>query len=153
MFRSSLAKNSDKDVKLDVKPSFYPDLCVCFHLIFLFSLHHGILFLPSFEFYVFMNVTTSKPENPTPADSFLRVRATGDHEATAMMKAQFLQQWDGLATDNSRFVVVMGATNRPQDVDRAILRRMPAAFHIPLPVSTCPFFSRIILSAGSSQFC
>lgn len=66
-------------------------------------------------------------------DSFLRVRATGDHEATAMMKAQFLQQWDGLATDNSRFVVVMGATNRPQDVDRAILRRMPAAFHIPLP--------------------
>ncbi|KAG7157752.1 ATPase family AAA domain-containing protein 1-A-like [Homarus americanus] len=66
-------------------------------------------------------------------DSFLRVRATGDHEATAMMKAQFLQQWDGLATDHSRCVVVMGATNRPQDVDRAILRRMPAAFQIPLP--------------------
>lgn len=66
-------------------------------------------------------------------DSFLRVRATGDHEATAMMKAQFLQQWDGLATDHSRCVIVMGATNRPQDVDRAILRRMPAAFHIPLP--------------------
>ncbi|MPC14615.1 ATPase family AAA domain-containing protein 1-A [Portunus trituberculatus] len=61
------------------------------------------------------------------------VRATGDHEATAMMKAQFLQQWDGLATDHGRCVVVMGATNRPQDVDRAILRRMPAAFHIPLP--------------------
>lgn len=52
-----------------------------------------------------------------------------------MMKAQFLQQWDGLATDHGRCVVVMGATNRPQDVDRAILRRMPAAFHIPLPVS------------------
>ncbi|KAK8730047.1 hypothetical protein OTU49_008438 [Cherax quadricarinatus] len=66
-------------------------------------------------------------------DSFLRVRASGDHEATAMMKAQFLQQWDGLATDHSRCVIVMGATNRPQDVDRAILRRMPAAFHIPLP--------------------
>ncbi|KAK7018824.1 ATPase AAA domain-containing protein 1 [Halocaridina rubra] len=66
-------------------------------------------------------------------DSFLRVRATGDHEATAMMKAQFLQQWDGLATDHSRCVIVMGATNRPQDVDRAILRRMPAAFHVPLP--------------------
>jgi len=66
-------------------------------------------------------------------DSFLRVRAQGDHEATAMMKAQFLQQWDGLATDATRCIVVMGATNRPQDVDRAILRRMPAAFHIPLP--------------------
>lgn len=66
-------------------------------------------------------------------DSFLRIRASGDHEATAMMKAQFLQQWDGLATDHSRCVIVMGATNRPQDVDRAILRRMPAAFHVPLP--------------------
>lgn len=66
-------------------------------------------------------------------DSFLRSRDSFDHEATAMMKAQFMSLWDGLITDPNIQVVVMGATNRPQDVDRAILRRMPAMFHIGLP--------------------
>lgn len=52
-----------------------------------------------------------------------------------MMKAQFMSLWDGLITDASCTVIVMGATNRPQDLDRAILRRMPATFHIGLPVN------------------
>ncbi|XP_014669294.1 PREDICTED: ATPase family AAA domain-containing protein 1-like isoform X2 [Priapulus caudatus] len=66
-------------------------------------------------------------------DSFLRSRDSHDHEATAMMKAQFMSLWDGLVTDQACYVIVMGATNRPQDVDRAILRRMPATFHVGLP--------------------
>lgn len=66
-------------------------------------------------------------------DSFLRARNSTDHEATAMMKAQFMSFWDGLITDNACTVIILGATNRPQDLDRAILRRMPAAFRIPLP--------------------
>ncbi|KAB0796662.1 hypothetical protein PPYR_10723 [Photinus pyralis] len=66
-------------------------------------------------------------------DSFLRMRNSTDHEATAMMKAQFMSFWDGLSTDSSCTVIIMGATNRPQDLDRAILRRMPATFHVPMP--------------------
>lgn len=42
--------------------------------------------------------------------------------------------WDGLITDPGCTVIIMGATNRPQDLDRAILRRMPATFRIGLPV-------------------
>lgn len=66
-------------------------------------------------------------------DSLLRVRDSHDHEATAMVKAQFMQMWDGLETNHEATVVVMGATNRPKDVDKAILRRMPATFHVGLP--------------------
>ncbi|EDW02817.1 outer mitochondrial transmembrane helix translocase [Drosophila grimshawi] len=67
-------------------------------------------------------------------ESFLRVRTTADHEATAMMKTQFMMLWDGLISSNSCSVLVLGATNRPQDLDKAILRRMPAQFHIGLPL-------------------
>lgn len=34
------------------------------------------------------------------SDSFLRSRSSSDHEATAMMKAQFMSLWDGLDTDH-----------------------------------------------------
>merc|ERR1719410_2537272 len=66
-------------------------------------------------------------------DSLLRVRDQHDHEATAMIKAQFMQLWDGLTTEPDCTVLVLGATNRPRDVDKAILRRMPATFRIGLP--------------------
>merc|ERR1712071_212217 len=49
------------------------------------------------------------------------------------MKAQFMSLWDGLDTDYNCQVIIMGATNRPQDLDSAILRRMPTRFHINLP--------------------
>ncbi|KPJ07809.1 ATPase family AAA domain-containing protein 1-B [Papilio machaon] len=66
-------------------------------------------------------------------ESFLRTRTQHDHEATAMMKTQFMSLWDGLITDNNCTVIIMGATNRPQDLDKAIQRRMPATFHVPMP--------------------
>lgn len=66
-------------------------------------------------------------------DSFLRSRSSHDHEVTAMMKTQFMMLWDGLATIPESQIIVMGATNRPKDLDRAILRRMPAQFVIGAP--------------------
>uniref|UniRef100_A0A2K5IGE8 AAA ATPase AAA+ lid domain-containing protein n=1 Tax=Colobus angolensis palliatus TaxID=336983 RepID=A0A2K5IGE8_COLAP len=56
-----------------------------------------------------------------------------DHEATAMMKAQFMSLWDRLDPDHSCQAIVMGAANRPQDLDSAIMRRMPTRFHINQP--------------------
>ncbi|KAH8082431.1 ATPase [Cristinia sonorae] len=65
-------------------------------------------------------------------DSFLRERTKGDHEVTGMMKAEFMTLWDGLASGTDR-ILVLGATNRPLDIDSAILRRMPKRFSVGLP--------------------
>ncbi|KRZ35721.1 ATPase family AAA domain-containing protein 1 [Trichinella pseudospiralis] len=68
-------------------------------------------------------------------DSFLRRRQSRDHEMTAMMKALFLSHWDGFFSESELRVVIIGATNRPKDVDSAILRRMPLRFCIRHPLS------------------
>ena len=58
-------------------------------------------------------------------DSFLRSRQSGDHEVTGMMKAEFMSLWDGLTTAEDSQILILGATNRPNDIDSAIIRRMP----------------------------
>ena len=68
-------------------------------------------------------------------DAFLRYRQHSDHETTAMMKAIFMSLWDGLESDPAARIVILGATNRPEDVDPAILRRMPLRFQVGLPDS------------------
>ena len=49
------------------------------------------------------------------------------------IKAEFLTLWDGIMTAGQSRVMVLGATNKPQAIDPAILRRMPRAFQVPLP--------------------
>ncbi|KAI0109466.1 P-loop containing nucleoside triphosphate hydrolase protein [Nemania sp. FL0031] len=70
-------------------------------------------------------------------DAVLGTRRSGEHEASGMVKAEFMTLWDGLTSANTRGVpariVVLGATNRIHDIDEAILRRMPKKFPVSLP--------------------
>ncbi|KIK85956.1 hypothetical protein PAXRUDRAFT_831938 [Paxillus rubicundulus Ve08.2h10] len=65
-------------------------------------------------------------------DTFLRERRSDDHEVMGMMKAEFMTSWDGLTSGTDQ-ILVLGATNRPMDIDPAILRRMPKRFAVGLP--------------------
>ncbi|XP_010555747.1 PREDICTED: ATPase family AAA domain-containing protein 1-B-like [Tarenaya hassleriana] len=66
-------------------------------------------------------------------DSFLGQRRSTDHEAMANMKTEFMALWDGFSTDQNARVMVLAATNRPSELDEAILRRLPQAFEIGMP--------------------
>ncbi|XP_065863118.1 uncharacterized protein [Euphorbia lathyris] len=66
-------------------------------------------------------------------DSFLGQRRATDHEALTNMKTEFMALWDGFTTDQNARVMVLAATNRPSELDEAILRRLPQAFEIGMP--------------------
>lgn len=65
-------------------------------------------------------------------DAFLRERSKGDHEVSGQLKAEFMTLWDGLTSASDR-IIILGATNRPDDIDDAILRRMPKRYAVGLP--------------------
>ncbi|XP_039446625.1 spastin isoform X2 [Culex pipiens pallens] len=67
-------------------------------------------------------------------DSLLAERSSGEHEATRRLKTEFLVQFDGLpANSEADKIVVMAATNRPQELDEAALRRFPKRVYVTLP--------------------
>lgn len=68
-------------------------------------------------------------------DSLLSSREGGDdtsHGTLTSVKTTLMQEWDGLRTTSDR-VVVIGSTNRPYDLDEAVLRRMPRRILVDLP--------------------
>ena len=64
---------------------------------------------------------------PAPAsqvDSMLGQRSrAGEHEAMRKIKNEFMAHWDGLGSSGSHSVLILAATNRPFDLDDAIIRR------------------------------
>lgn len=68
-------------------------------------------------------------------DSILSSREQGDdssHGTLTSVKTTLMQEWDGLRTTKDR-VVVIASTNRPFDLDEAVLRRLPRRILVDLP--------------------
>lgn len=62
-------------------------------------------------------------------DSLLGARGGAfEHEATRRMRNEFMAAWDGLRTKDSQRILILGATNRPFDLDDAVIRRLPRRY-------------------------
>ncbi|KAF0733348.1 hypothetical protein Ae201684P_005152 [Aphanomyces euteiches] len=66
-------------------------------------------------------------------DSLLSQRSSTENEASRRMKTEFLVQLDGAGTKSKDIILVVGATNRPQELDEAARRRFVKRLYIPLP--------------------
>ncbi|CAO2814047.1 unnamed protein product [Amaranthus hypochondriacus] len=67
-------------------------------------------------------------------DSLLGARGGAfEHEATRRLRNEFMAAWDGLRTKDSQRILILGATNRPFDLDDAVIRRLPRRIYVDLP--------------------
>ncbi|KAM7027781.1 spastin isoform X3 [Molothrus aeneus] len=66
-------------------------------------------------------------------DSLLCERREGEHDASRRLKTEFLIEFDGVQSSGEDRILVMGATNRPQELDDAVLRRFTKRVYVSLP--------------------
>lgn len=66
-------------------------------------------------------------------DSLLSQRSNDEHESSRRIKTEFLVQLDGATTSSDERLLIVGATNRPHEIDEAARRRLVKRLYIPLP--------------------
>ncbi|CAK9145816.1 unnamed protein product [Ilex paraguariensis] len=66
-------------------------------------------------------------------DSIMSTRTSGENDSSRRLKSEFLVQFDGVTSNSDDLVIVIGATNKPQELDDAVLRRLVKRIYIPLP--------------------
>ncbi|KAJ8025460.1 Fidgetin-like protein 1 [Holothuria leucospilota] len=82
-------------------------------------------------------------------DSLLSQRSTDEHESSRRIKTEFLVQLDGATSSDDDRLLVVGATNRPQEIDEAARRRLVKRLYIPLPEASAR--KQIIINLLSQQ--
>lgn len=89
-------------------------MILCLYLCLLFLLTFQIIFIDE-------------------VDSLLSKRSGNENESTLRLKNEFLIHLDGAASNEETRILVIGATNRPQELDEAVRRRFVRRLYVPLP--------------------
>jgi len=63
-------------------------------------------------------------------ESILSKRKEDENDAMKRLKTEFLVQFDGVGSGEDLRVLIIGATNRPFDLDPAIIRRLPKRVYV-----------------------
>ena len=63
-------------------------------------------------------------------ESILSKRKEGENDAMKRLKTEFLIQFDGVGSSEETRVLIIGATNRPFDLDPAVIRRLPKRVYV-----------------------
>ena len=63
-------------------------------------------------------------------ESILSKRKDGENDAMKRLKTEFLIQFDGVGSSEETRVLIIGATNRPFDLDPAVIRRLPKRVYV-----------------------
>ena len=63
-------------------------------------------------------------------ESILSKRKEDENDAMKRLKTEFLIQFDGVGSSEENRVLIIGATNRPFDLDPAVIRRLPKRVYV-----------------------
>nr|CRZ23801.1 BMA-FIGL-1 [Brugia malayi] len=82
-------------------------------------------------------------------DSLLKSRDESEHDSSRRIKIEFLIHLDGVATTSDERILVLGATNRPEELDSAVKCRFAKRLYIGLPSAAAR--AQMIFSLLSDQ--
>mmetsp|Transcript_55561 Transcript_55561/g.66803 ORF Transcript_55561/g.66803 Transcript_55561/m.66803 type:complete len:215 (+) Transcript_55561:384-1028(+) len=79
-------------------------------------------------------------------DGLFRERSSDEHDWSRDLKTEFMALWDGIVSHENENILIIGATNRPFDVDPAFLRRLSRSFFLGLPAfpTRCELLQRML---------
>jgi spastin len=85
-------------------------------------------------------------------ESILSKRKEDENEAMKRLKTEFLTQFDGVGSSQEARVLIIGATNRPFDLDPAVVRRLPKRVYIgPFKNEEKKFFIKQIITKNANN--